>query len=45
MKTNFLKKADNHEFQLLFYLALTFENEKNYQKAIEYFNKFLKYVV
>ena len=45
MKTNFLKKADNHEFQLLFYLALTFENEKKYQKSIEYLNKFLKFVI
>lgn len=44
MKTNFLKRADNHEFQLIFYLALTFENEKKYQNAIDYYMKFLNYV-
>ena len=45
MKTNFIKRADNHEFQLLFYLALTFENEKKYSKAINYYQKFMNYVI
>ena len=43
MNTNVKKEDNHHDFQLIFYLALTYEKEENFKTSIIYYKKFLEY--
>jgi tetratricopeptide (TPR) repeat protein len=43
LNTNFKKERSPHDFQLMLFLALTFEREDNLKNAIIYYKQFLEY--